>query len=112
MLEFRNQLKRLREEKKISQSELARALGVSTSSIGNYEIGYREPDFETLEKLADYFNVSIGALLGDAQAARLLTYYEKCAAIMEKAVLLDAVDRAKIEERIDTMLESDKYKGV
>lgn len=111
MLDFKDCLKQLRDEKKISQSELARALGVSTSTIGNYEIGLREPDFDTLERLADYFNVPISTLLGDARASRLLAYYDALSGIIQKAARLDHTDRAKIEERIDTMLESDKYTG-
>lgn len=57
-------LKQLREQKQISQTALARHLGVVRSTICQYEKGNRIPDTETLIKLADYFNVSIDYLLG------------------------------------------------
>lgn len=50
-------LKYLRKQDDITQQQLADALGVGKSTISMYENGNREPDFETLEKLADYFNV-------------------------------------------------------
>lgn len=47
MSQFKDMLKHLRESRKMSQAELARELGVSTSSIGMYESGTRQPNFET-----------------------------------------------------------------
>ena len=57
-------LKMLRNEMNMSQQELADALGISKSSINMYERGERQPNFETLETIADYFNVDIDYLLG------------------------------------------------
>lgn len=64
MGQFQNILKSLRTSKGITQNELATQLKISRSTIGMYESGSREPDFETLELIADYFNVDIGYLLG------------------------------------------------
>lgn len=109
MTDFGATLQRLREQRGLSQKELAKRVGVSTGAIGNYEAGLRRPKFETLEALADVFNVPMGVLLGDDEATRLLMYYEKLKPIIEKAMKLDAADRAKLEERADMMLEADKY---
>ena len=57
-------LKELRKEKDITQEELAKQIQVSPSTIGMYETGRREPDFETLQKFADYFRVSTDYILG------------------------------------------------
>lgn len=57
-------LKQLRKQNKKSQQEIADFLGVNRGTYTNYELGKREPDFETLKKLAQYFNVSIDFLLG------------------------------------------------
>lgn len=57
-------LKQLRSRDDITQLELANAIGVSRSAIGMYESGEREPDFETMEAIADYFNVSMDYLHG------------------------------------------------
>ena len=57
-------LKALRKAKGITQSELADILGVARTTYANYEQGTREPDNKTLNKLADYFEVSTDYLLG------------------------------------------------
>lgn len=64
MAQFDRILKLLRTEKKMSQQELADALGISKSSINMYERGERQPNFEVLEIIADFFNVDIDYLLG------------------------------------------------
>ena len=64
MAQFDKILKLLRNEKNMSQQELADALGISKSSINMYERGERQPNFEILETIADYFNVDIDYLLG------------------------------------------------
>ena len=48
----------------MTQAELARKLHQSTSSITMYETGKRAPDFETLEAIADTFNVPMAMLVG------------------------------------------------
>ena len=64
MAQFDKILKLLRNERQLSQQELADALGISKSSINMYERGERQPNFEVLETIADYFNVDIDYLLG------------------------------------------------
>ena len=61
---FPEKLKKLRKEKNIYQKELAKFLGVSRPTITQYESGQRKPDYDTLKKIADYFDVSIDYLLG------------------------------------------------
>ena len=56
------------EEKKISQLEFAKRTGISRSRINNYENGIREPDLETMEAFADYFNVNMDTLTGRIEA--------------------------------------------
>lgn len=57
-------IKELRKQKNITQIQLANYLGVVKSTISLYENENRMPDIETLNKLADYFNVSVDYLLG------------------------------------------------
>ena len=61
---FSETLKKLRKEKGLTQVQLAKLLKISKSSISMYENGNREPDFETEELIADFFNVSIDTLRG------------------------------------------------
>lgn len=64
MADFARVLRLLRSEKRLSQQALADKLGISKSAINMYERGEREPGFETLELIADYFNVDMDYLLG------------------------------------------------
>lgn len=64
MGEFKDILRQLRMEEKLTQDELAERLGISRSAVSMYERGQREPDFETLEAIADYFNVDMNYLTG------------------------------------------------
>lgn len=57
-------LKELRVKKKISQERLGELVGVSRSTISMYEINRREPDTDTLKRLAEFFGVSTDYLLG------------------------------------------------
>lgn len=64
MANFAKVFKDLRNNLKLTQQDLADKLGLSRSAIGMYEKGEREPDFETLELIADFFNVDMDYLLG------------------------------------------------
>ena len=56
-------LKKLREEKGLTQSELGKESGISPSTVGMYEQGRRVPDVQILKKMSAFFNVSIDYLL-------------------------------------------------
>lgn len=57
-------LKSLRLEKKITQQNIANAIGVTTRNIQNFEYGTARPKLENVIKLADFFNVSLDYLVG------------------------------------------------
>lgn len=59
-----DRLRRLRLLKGMTQTQLARELGVSTSAVGMYEQGRREPDYKTLARMAKLFETSTDFLLG------------------------------------------------
>lgn len=54
----------LRKSRSMSQFQLAKTLNIATSTLGMYETNKRKPNMEMLEKLADFFGVSIDYLLG------------------------------------------------
>lgn len=56
-------LTRLREEKKLTKKDIAEFLKIDQSTYGKYELGKRQPDYDTLLKLADFFDVSVDYLL-------------------------------------------------
>ncbi|HIU57787.1 MAG TPA: helix-turn-helix domain-containing protein [Candidatus Ornithomonoglobus merdipullorum] len=61
---FAARLKALRDEHKLSQDELGKAIGISRGSISFYEKQSRTPDIVVLGKLSKYFNVTMDYLLG------------------------------------------------
>lgn len=62
---FSNILTRLRHEKQWKQVEVAALVGLSQSSITNFEKGSRFPSTKTLKKFSDVFGVNISELLGE-----------------------------------------------
>lgn len=64
MIQFSTKLIELRRKNNITQQQLSDYLGISRATIGMYEIGKRDPDIYTLDKLATFFNVSVDMLLG------------------------------------------------
>lgn len=61
---FKDRLRTLRKNKKMSQSELAEVLHVSQQTVGSWEVGRSNPDEETINKIADFFNVTTDYLYG------------------------------------------------
>lgn len=62
---FADNVSKLRASKGISQRELAGRLGVSKSTVGNWEASSALPDMEMMETIADFFGVRLGALFMD-----------------------------------------------
>ena len=64
MKKFGARLRQLRTARGLSQMDFSKQIGISKSSVNMYERGEREPGLETLENIADYFNVDMDYLLG------------------------------------------------
>lgn len=62
---FGKRIVELRKGRGLTQAELARSIGISRSALSLYEIEKREPDIETLNKLASLFEVPVGYILGN-----------------------------------------------
>ena len=75
---FSQALSRLRREKGVSQRQAAQALEVSQALLSHYENGRREPSLAMLERMSDYFDVSIHYLItGREFEKRTETVYPK-----------------------------------
>ena len=70
-------LREIRKESGISLKKLGEIIGVAESTMSLYENEKRQPDYETLKKLADYFNVTTDYLLGRADKTTLTTKDKK-----------------------------------
>ncbi len=63
-------IRELRQEKGLTQQELADILFVTRSAISNYEMEKRYPDLNTLKAMADYFGISVDEILSDEDYQR------------------------------------------
>lgn len=58
-----NRIKQLRTDRQITQTSLARAFGISQGTLSSWESGRYEPDLTSLQKLSEFFGVSVDYLL-------------------------------------------------
>lgn len=63
-MEFKDRLKALRKEKRLTQVKLGEMLNYGYTAIANYESGRNQPSIPDLKKIASIFNVSMDYLLG------------------------------------------------
>lgn len=71
---LRDKIKELRNNKNITQNQLANAIGISKYAIAKYETGEREPSLDIVVKIANYFNVSTDYLLGNSEIENIDKY--------------------------------------
>ena len=57
-------LEKLRKERKLTQEEASRMLNMQKQTYQNYELKKRQPDIDTLCKLADFYDTSIDYIVG------------------------------------------------
>lgn len=63
-LKYGDRIALLREKRGLTQEELSNKIGISRAALSHYETNRREPDYETINKIANFFNVTIDYLLG------------------------------------------------
>ena len=86
--------------------DLAAKLHLAPSTLGNYVQGTREPDYDTLRRIADYFGVSIDYLLGhepppSMTSASFLTCYRSFTPSQKRFLLDQAALIKRYKIRLD-----------
>lgn len=87
-----------RKQKKLLQRELATALEVSTSAVSNWESGINYPRLDTVYKICDVLEISVGQLLGlgdlrySCEEQTLIEAYKKQFAMQEAVRKLLGID--------------------
>lgn len=103
-------IRKLRTQKNLTQTQLAKMLDVSPSSIGMYEQGRREPDNALLIKMSRVFEVSVDELLGlcDEDSSKSLEEFvsEVVNALLNEKITLDG--REATNEEIEKIINSIK----
>lgn len=97
-VDFASRLRKTRENRELSQSELAREAGMQPSAIAHFEAGRRKPSFDNVRALARALKVSADYLLGTHAATTAFRDEDK----------LSAKDRLFIQNIIDTMIKGKK----
>lgn len=108
---FAEALKRLRNERGLTQAELAKALSIGKSTVSMYEVGKREPDFESLEAIADFFNVPMSDLLDwDNNIKVVISDTDpQLDAVIETAKRLNAQGLTKLGDYADDLAGNPQY---
>lgn len=85
----------------MKQQELADVLSVKQTTVSGWEVGRREPDFDSLKRMADIFNCSIDELLGQIEKPVV-----KDDRLNQKLERLSDRNLQRLEEYIDILLET------
>jgi len=62
----------LRKEAGLTQEQLAKRLNITRSALSQYELGSRNPDYDLLLKIADFFEVTVDYLLGKPKSESVI----------------------------------------
>ena len=107
---FGEMLAELRQDKGLTQKELAEKLHLASSSISNYETGQRNPDADFVCSAADYFNVSADYILGRVDSNLPLDLMnqvylgsEKVSSVLDKLLALDDCRRETLINTLNDM---------
>ena len=109
MMDIGNRIKRLRNARKMTQSEFAERLGVTKSAVSSYENGSRLPSYDVLIKISRIFNITIDSLLTDDRNGIYLstemlteeqtnTLFQLVNVFLEDNLQCGRIDSAKIPE--------------
>ena len=96
-----SRVRKLREENKINQSELAKTLNVTRSNISKYEKGEVGLNFDILYKLAKHFDVSMDYLFG-------LTEFKKDKIEVDSTYIIlskEAAEKGLTAEQLKTAMQ-------
>jgi transcriptional regulator with XRE-family HTH domain len=97
---FGSKLTQLRKKAKLTQEIAALKLEMPRSTYSNYESGKREPDFETTNKIAQFFDVSVDYLLGRTDDPTI-TLSDDAKSILEVLDLADDELKSRIGLSVD-----------
>lgn len=111
-------LVRLLRDRNRTQLELAEYLGVTQATVSNWCNGVKMPRMDKIDTICEFFEVRRSVLMSEPSSSFSTQtdnfFIEKYGQPVYDAAMkysaLDREDQSRIEERMDTMLEADKYK--
>ena len=96
-----NRIKEFRQLIGMKQQELADILSVKQTTVSGWEVGRREPDFESLKRMSDIFDCSIDELLGQKEKPVV-----KDDRLNKKLELLSDENLQRMEDYVDLLLKT------
>lgn len=78
---FSKRLKELRKKANLTQIEFAKKFNIANGTVGNWESGNRQPDYNTLNEIAKFFNVSTDYLLCRTDTPQIISLDEQLSGI-------------------------------
>jgi transcriptional regulator with XRE-family HTH domain len=112
MSTFGQRLKALREERELTQEELAKLIGVNRATLANWEVGRTQPDYDRLCRIASYFKVTSDYLIGRTDQRSAPAEIESIDEAVAIALKLSGVDNPRAETigEVKDALEYAKWK--
>lgn len=100
-------LKELRKDRKLTQEEVAKAINISRSNYGRYELKLVDPSIETLIKLADFYKVTVDELIGHEvpYLIKKIDFSNDQLVLVENIKRLDSVQCSKTLAYIEGLIE-------
>ena len=115
-MELNEILVNLREEKGITQLELAGIIHVTRNTISSYETGTIQPSYSVLVRLADFYNVSLDYLFGRTRMKCPIRKIEENMATakgdfsLDKFFQLNREDRATLQSMLEALYENEQLR--
>ena len=110
MSTFSDKIRELRKQKGVSQAVVAEYLGITKQAYSLYETGKREPDFDSLLKLAEYFGTATASLLYGSNATAVPDSRLKFALFGDTEIDDDVLDDVKRLAKLHLELRRSKEK--
>ena len=102
-------LKKLREEKGVTQKQLADVISVSQQSINKYENHNIEPDIESMVRIADFFNTSVDYLIGHSDVRHKIEHVRAYDLNIEEAQLINGYRELSDRQKQTVLLVVESY---
>ena len=105
-----NNIKSIREKKRISQKQLAAAIGTSQSAIAEYESGQKTPKLETLSRIAAALDTSVLSLLPSEISEGSIIPSPEDRELLEAVSDLNTAGRKKVREYAADLSKNPDYR--
>lgn len=99
MVEMKDILIDLREEKNLNQADIAKLLNVVPATISKYERGKSYPEHDGMVKLADFYNVNLDYLFGRTSIQTSMKDLEKALTAEGGMIPIDLIFKLKPDDR-------------